>query len=93
MAMALKKCKKLELGPTILEINIRFLKELRFQDEIMIKTTMREYKNKIGKLSQKIMRNDDMCCEAEYTLALFDMKARKLVLPTQEWLTAVGVKE
>lgn len=81
------------LGPTILEINIRFLRELRLRDEVVIETKMLSYDKKIGRLSQRMMRGDEVCCEAEFVIALFSLKERKLILPTPEWLRAVGMKD
>jgi len=82
---------KTGLGPTILEINLRFLKELRLREEINIETKMIAYEKKIGKLEQKMLRNGEICCKAEFTIALFDINTRKLVTPTVEWLRAIGV--
>lgn len=89
----LKKIKETGLGPTILEIKLRFLKELRLNEKIIIETQLLFYKNKIGKLLQKMIRNDEVCCEAEFTIGLFSLSVRKLVLPTKEWLFAIGAKE
>lgn len=87
----IKKIKETGLGPTILEIHLRFLKEIRLREKIMIESQLLYYKNKIGKLSQKMIRDNEVCCEAEFTIGLFSLKERKLVLPTPEWLAAVGV--
>jgi acyl-CoA thioester hydrolase len=87
----LKKIQETSIGPTILEIKISFLKELRLREEITIETQMISYENKIGRLSQKIIRAGDVCCMAEFVIGLFDMKRRKLIIPTQEWLEAVGI--
>ena len=97
----LDKIKATGLGPTILEIKLRFMKELIARDKIMIETQMISYDGKIGKISQRMLRmneqeiNDrgELCCQAEFTIGLFDIKLRKLVLPTEEWLNAVGMIE
>ncbi|PIZ04643.1 MAG: acyl-CoA thioesterase [Gammaproteobacteria bacterium CG_4_10_14_0_8_um_filter_38_16] len=87
----LQKIQATGLGPTILEIQLRFLKELRLNEKIIIQTQLVFYKNKIGKLAQKMICNDEVYCEAEFTIGLFSLSERKLVLPTQEWLIAIGV--
>lgn len=74
------------LGPTILELNVRYMKELKLRDQARIETQLLSYRRKIGKLQQKIFRNEEICCVSEFTIALFDLKQRKLVLPTTEWL-------
>jgi thioesterase-3 len=79
------------LGPTILEINIKFIKELRLRQEIIIESKMLSYEGKIGKIVQTMLRNDEVCCVAEFTIGLFSVKERKLVLPTPEWLKAIGI--
>ncbi|MGN6646957.1 MAG: acyl-CoA thioesterase [Cytophaga sp.] len=79
------------LGPTILEINIKFIKELRLREEIIIESKMISYEGKVGKIVQTMLRNRDVCCIAEFTVGLFSVKERKLVLPTPEWLKAIGL--
>lgn len=88
----LKKIQETHLGPTILEIKLTFLKELRLRENITIESQMISYNEKIGKLAQKIIRDGVVCCEAEITVALFDLSLRKLVLPTTDWLKAVGIE-
>lgn len=87
----LVKIQQTQLGPTILQINIQFMRELCVLDNITIETELISYDKKIGKLQQRVLRGEEVCCIAEFTIALFDLRARKLVLPTNEWLQAVGV--
>lgn len=86
----LKKIQESGLGPTILELKVSFLKELRLRDEITIETQLISYKRKIGILSQKIMRGEECCSRAEFIIGLFDLAHRKLILPTDDWLRALG---
>lgn len=79
------------LGPVVLEVSIRYLKELRLHDEIIIETTMVSYEKKIGKMHQRMVRGKNVCCIADFTFALFDLNERKLVMPTPEWLKGVGL--
>jgi acyl-CoA thioester hydrolase len=87
----LNKIIESRIGPTILEIKINFLKELKLRDEVMIETQLISYKKKIGVIAQKMLRGDDLCCTAEITIALFDLNLRKIIAPTEEWLRGVGV--
>lgn len=80
------------LGPVVLEVTMRYLKELRIRDEIIIETTITSYDKKISKMHQRMLRDGDVCCIADFTFALFDLKERKLVMPTPEWLKAIGYK-
>lgn len=88
------KIRESALGPTILECNIKFMKELRLHQNVVIETQVMSYAGKIATLKQVIYNeNNEACAEAVFTIALFDLKARKLVLPTPEWLYAIGVSE
>ena len=82
------------VGPTILEINLKFQRELRNRQRIVIRTWMESYAGKIGKVGQQIVDPDgNVCCEALFTIGLFDLTARKLIPPTPEWLKALGLTE
>jgi YbgC/YbaW family acyl-CoA thioester hydrolase len=88
----LNEVHRLKIGPTILEVNVRFSRELRNRQMITIKTWLDSYQGKVGKLVQQIL--DDagkICCEAVFTMGLVDLNARKLILPTPEWLKAMGI--
>jgi thioesterase-3 len=90
----LKVIQKEALGPTILEWHIKFLKELRLRQKIIIETQTLSYEKKIGVLKHVMMdEENNPCCEAVMTFGLFDLKARKLILPTPEWLHAIGLKD
>jgi acyl-CoA thioester hydrolase len=83
-----------KLGPTILEIDIKFRRELQNRERITIRTTVLEYSGKVGKLKQVIEKEDGaIAAEAVLVSGLFDMKERKLVLPTPEWRRALGLGE
>lgn len=79
------------LGPTILEIKLTFLKELTLRDTITIESKMLNYGTKVGTMSQSIMRDGDLCAQAEIVFGLFDLSKRKLIPPTNEWLVAIGL--
>ena len=82
------------LGPVILDITIKFRKELRLRAEVIIETQTTAYGSKIGKLRQQMVSSDGtVFCEADFTVGLFDLTSRKLVPPTPEWLTAVGLEK
>lgn len=78
------------LGPTILEVKLKFLKELRLRDEIVIESEPLPFEGKVGKMLQRMVRGGVVCCEAEFSFGLFSVKERKLVTPTPEWLHAIG---
>ena len=80
------------LGPTILEVHLRFKRELRNRERIIIQSVVDSYEGKIGKMTQSMVNaSGDLFCEAKMVFGLFDLTARRLVLPTPEWLAGVGV--
>lgn len=79
------------LGPVVLEVTMKYLKELRLRDEIIIETSVISHERKTSKMLQRMMRGNEVCCTAEFTFGLFDLKARKLVLPTPDWLKGIGL--
>lgn len=85
---------KTGLGPTIVEINMKFKKEIRLRQQITIASQTLSYKKKIAVLLHEILNeNNEVLFEATITFGLFDVKERKLVLPTPEWLYAVGFEK
>lgn len=87
----LDKIKETNLGPTILEINIKFKREILARDQVIIESKLHSYEKKVGILIQKILKEDKECCIAEFKFGLFDTKERKLVSPTKEWMDALGI--
>ena len=79
-------------GPTILEINVRFLRELKARDVVVIRTELISYERKIGKLRQQMIKDDNLACEAIFTIGLFDIEKRRLIDPTPAWAFAVGLE-
>lgn len=86
----LEKMMETGVGPAILEIKIRYLKEIKLRDQIIIETELGEFQDKIGKMKQRMLRGEEVCCTAEFTFGMMDLKERKLVMPPAEWLKAVG---
>lgn len=80
------------LGPIILEINLKFFKELKLREKIIITLELISYEGKICKLRQQMIKeNKDVASEALLTTSFFDLKNRKLILPNADWLKAVGI--
>lgn len=79
-------------GPVILEIDIKFIRELKLREEVVIETKLISYEKKIAKMEQWIRRGDEICSTVLITFGLFDLKERKLISPTPEWAKAIGMK-
>ncbi|HXS18999.1 MAG TPA: hypothetical protein VN764_17495, partial [Polyangiaceae bacterium] len=75
----------------LLECSIKFLRELVNREPIVIRSWGETYVGKIATVRQDMVRNQgEVCASAEFTIALFDVRARRLIDPTDEWLSAVG---
>ncbi|QOG02105.1 thioesterase family protein [Flavobacterium sp. MDT1-60] len=86
----LDKIKETGLGPVILEINLRFIRELHLRKKITIHSQTTEYNSRIGTIKQWITNSEGkICSDTEMKIGLFDTHRRKLVQPTKEWLDAI----
>ncbi|MCB0369815.1 MAG: acyl-CoA thioesterase [Bdellovibrionales bacterium] len=83
----LQKIKELGQGPVILEVNLKFLKEVKARDTLKITTEVLDYKGKIGHMKQTMLKQDGgIASEAILVFGLFDTKKRQLIEPTEAWL-------
>jgi len=89
----LKEVQKNKIGPTILELDLKFFRELKNRTEVVIETICLDYPGKVGRLKQTIKGKTDGVVFSEVVMAfgLFDLKERKLILPTPEWKRAIGL--
>ena len=79
------------VGPIILDMHLRFKKELKNRERIRIESRCIKYSGRIGTLGQTMLNAaGETACAAEYTYALFDLKERRLVEPTAAWVRALG---
>lgn len=80
-----------KVGPVILGIQLKFRKELTLREKITITGQTTSYDRLIGNIHQEMINGKgEICSAADFTFGLFDMKARKLIAPTPEWLHAIG---
>jgi len=81
-----------KIGPVILEVTLKFQRELRNRQRIVIRSWTDSYTGKVAHLTQQMVdEQGQLCCEGQFLFGLFDLVARKLVAPTPEWLNAVGL--
>jgi thioesterase III len=89
----LEEVHRLKVGPTVLDVHVRFVREVRNRQQVTIRTWLESYSGKIGKLAQQIRdERDELCTDALFTIGLFDLTARRLVRPTPEWIAALGLR-
>jgi len=87
---SLEKVQKSGIGTVVLECSVRFQRELRLREEITIQTKVKSVSKKILTLQHLILKsNGEQAAEASFTMGCFDLKARKLISPTDDWLFAV----
>ena len=80
-------------GPVILEVSLRFLRELKNREQVLIRSFVDSYEGKIGHMTQLLV--DDaaqICCEGKFVFAQWDTRSRKIIAPTPEWRVAVGLE-
>jgi YbgC/YbaW family acyl-CoA thioester hydrolase len=85
---------KHQVGPVILDLSVRFKRELLNREKILITSKVIEIVGpKIMVLEQMMINGQGkVASEAKFTIGFFDMAARKLIDANPEWLKACGVK-
>jgi acyl-CoA thioesterase FadM len=67
---------------------------MKLRDKIVIKTLNQWIKGKVMGFSQHMINEQGkVCSEADFTVGFMDMKLRKLIEPTEEWLSACGMNK
>jgi acyl-CoA thioester hydrolase len=85
-----------KIGPVLLDLNLVFKSELKNREKIKIISQARtEMRNKyVMILDQKMVKEDGKIASTmTLSVGLFDLRERKLIAPTKEWLKALGVLE
>ncbi|MDX2346873.1 MAG: acyl-CoA thioesterase [Legionella sp.] len=90
----LQEIRARQMGPIVLACEIKFIRELLLREPITIESEVLSYQKKIAVMRQDILNDQGMpCSQAKLTFGFFDLKARKLILPSDEWLSAIGCRE
>ena len=84
---------RLKIGPVVLEAHLRFVRELQNRQAVTIRSWLESYSGKVGKFARQILCDDGgLCCDAMFTIGLFDLAARRLIRPTPAWARALGLR-
>jgi thioesterase-3 len=76
----------LGVGPIVLEINIQFLKELKAEEKILIKSKREAKVGRIFTQEQEIINSVGECaCKAIFKMGFLNLQTRRLVEPPFEW--------
>jgi YbgC/YbaW family acyl-CoA thioester hydrolase len=88
----LNEVQKLKKGPVILELSLRFKKEIKLREKIWITAELVSHERKITKFKQAMLKEDgSVAAEIHLTFGLFDLQTRRLIEPTPEWKKAIGL--
>jgi YbgC/YbaW family acyl-CoA thioester hydrolase len=88
----LKKVQEIQQGPVVLELSMKFKKEITLREKIRITTRLVDHKKKITRLHQEMVKEDGtVATEIDLVFGLFDLKTRRLIDPTPEWMKAIGL--
>ncbi|MBC7741784.1 MAG: acyl-CoA thioesterase [Bdellovibrionaceae bacterium] len=78
-------------GPIILEVQMKFLKELKLREKIRISLELISSEGKVSLLKQIMINpHNEVACELFLKVGFFDLKTRKLIVPTSAWKKALG---
>lgn len=94
--LGLKEILESKIGPVILDLQLTFKSELGNREKIKIITQANPLmRNKfVMSLEQKILKeNGKVASTMSLSVGLMDLSLRKLISPTPEWLSALGLKE
>lgn len=88
----IEEVKKYKQGPVVLEVKVRFRKELKNREFITIESMDANVKGKIMQLTQRMINEKgELCSDAHFTFGFMDLKERKLITPPPMWLNAMGI--
>ncbi len=88
----LKEVQAFQKGPVVLELTVKFKREITLREKIKITMKLLDSKGKISRYRQEMVKEDGtVATELELTFGLFDLKARRLIEPTPEWKKAAGL--
>ncbi|MBF0301288.1 MAG: acyl-CoA thioesterase [Oligoflexia bacterium] len=81
-----KHIEKEKRGPIVLEMHVKYRKEIITNEIITVKSHGLEYSSILGKISQMILKeNGKIAAHAEIIFSYFDLQNRKLIFPSGDW--------
>lgn len=93
--LGLKQILDSQVGPVLLDLNLTFKSELGNREKIKIISQARpEMRNKyVMMLDQKMVKeNGKVASTLTLSVGMMDLKERKLIAPSKEWLLALGLE-
>lgn len=89
----LERIKETGVGPVLLDVSVKFKREIKLRQRMRIETRAEVQSDKIYKIYQQMIdvETGKVHSEAEYTSGVFNTHTRKLVSAPPEWLEAIGL--
>lgn len=88
----LQKVLETQIGPVILSAQIKYLKELKVRQEVIIESQVTGQDKLFANIHQEMKGpNGEIFAMIDLKFGCFDMKRRKLIPPTPEWAAVLGI--
>ncbi len=85
--VGLREIQRDMIGPVILEVHIKFNRELKARDRVKIRSEFLPFTGKIAHIKQSMLNEKgEEACIADFTIAVFDMNLRKIITPPDAWM-------
>jgi YbgC/YbaW family acyl-CoA thioester hydrolase len=85
-------------GPIILDCALQFRREVTNRQTVTIRSWIDKLGPKVSTVRQEMVLKEasaagapTLCCAATFTMAFFDLNARRIIEPTADWLRALGL--
>ena len=77
---------ELGVGPIVIEITVRFLKELKLGDNLVVKSKREGHLGRIFRIDHEIIDPSGECaCRANFRMGFMNLNTRRLVEPPHLW--------
>ncbi len=87
------RMKQEQKGPVILEVVLKFKKELTLHTDVVIETFLPTLERLTSSVTQHILSPDGatLYTTLDLKVGFFDLKTRRLIPPTADWLKAINL--
>ncbi len=84
--LSLEDIERTGIGIVVLEAHIKFLRETRLRERVVVQTQPVQFEGKVGTVQQTMMGPEgEIKATLEIKLGLFDLSSRKLIAPDDNW--------
>lgn len=83
-----------KIGPIVLEIDVKFRKEVRNRERVTITCRCSGTRSRVATIEQTMTNAaGELCATATVTSCLFDTVARRIAVPNEKWKKVLGISE